>query len=154
MADYEELLKREKHNLKLAVYFAKQFIEELGKERALEIIEKAWAQYGTDNWKTKLEGVPQEEALKVMGEWFKAQAEIRSELRVVEATPKRLCIEFTKCPTFDVCKELGVPEICQKYCDSDYSVIPLMYPQIKLVRDKELAYGADCCNHCWIMEPY
>ena len=152
MTGYEERLKNEKHNLKLAVYFAKQFIDEFGNDKALEAIKRAWAQYGTDNWNTKLEGVPPEKALKVMGEWFKAQAEIRSELKVVEATPKRLCIEFTKCPTYDVCKELEVPEICQMYCDSDYSVIPLMYPKIKLVRDKELAYGADRCNHCWVME--
>ena len=152
MADYEELLKRERNNLRLAVYFARQLIEELGQERALEIIEKAWARYGIDNWKTRLEGVPPEEALRVMAEWFKAQAEVRSELKVVEATPKCLRIEFTRCPTYDVCKELGVPELCQNDCDSEYSVIPSMYPQIQLVRDKELAHGADRCNHCWIMD--
>ena len=152
MEDYKERLKKEKNNLRLAVYFARQFMAEFGKEKALEVIEKAWAQYGSDNWKARLEGVPPEETLKVMGDWFKIQAEGRPELKVVESTPKRLCIEFTKCPTYDACKELGVPEICQKYCDSDYSAISLIHPRIKLVRDKELAYGADRCNHCWIME--
>jgi hypothetical protein len=47
---------------------------------------------------------------------------------------------------------MGIPELCQKYCDSDYGAATLINPKIKLVRDKELAYGADLCNHCWIME--
>jgi hypothetical protein len=151
MAYYEELLQRERNNLRLALCFAKQFIAELGQERALDIMEKAWARYGTDNWKSRLEGVPPEEVLRAMAEWFKAQAAFRPELKVVEATKQCLRIEFTRCPTYDVCKEMGVPEVCQRYCDSDYNVIPLMYPQIKLVRDNELAHGADCCNHCWVM---
>jgi hypothetical protein len=152
MADYKELLKLERNNLRLALYLSIQLIEEVGKERALEIIEKAWAQYGINNWKTRLEGIPPDEVLRTMALWFKAQAEFRSELRVVEATQKCLRIEFTRCLTYDVCKEMGVPEVCQKYCDSDYKVIPLMYPKIKLVRDKELAYGDDCCNHCWVID--
>ncbi len=152
MADYEERTKLVKEQLRLAIYFAREFMEALGKEKALAIIEKAWIKYGADNWKGRLEGVPAEDTLKMMGERFKAQEEVRPELKVVEATPKRLCIEFTKCPTLDVCREMGVPEICQKYCDSDYGAATLINPKLKLVRDKELAYGADICNHCWIME--
>lgn len=150
MSDYEERLEEARKNLKLAVYFVKQFTEVLGREKTLEIIEKAWSQYLIDNWKSRLEGVSPEDTLKAMGEWFKAQA--WSYFKIVEATPKRLQIEYAKCPVYDACKELGVPEICQKYCDADYGAIPVMYPKIKLARDKEIAYGADRCNHCWIME--
>ena len=152
MADYEERLKLVREQLRLAVYFAKEFMDALGKEKALEIIEKAWVKYGADNWKGRLEGVPPQDTLKVMGEWFKEQEKVRAELKVVEATPKRLCIEFTGCPQYDVCKEMGVPEICQKYCDSDYGTATLINPKLKMVRDKELAYGANLCNHCWVIE--
>jgi len=152
LAEYEERLKQDKDRLRLAIYFAREFMAALGKEKALAIIEKAWIKYGADNWKSRLKGVPPEDTLKVMGEWFKAQEKARPELKVVEATPKRLCIEIRKCPTYDVCQEMGVPEVCQKYCDSDYGAATLMNPKLKLVRDKELAYGADLCNHCWIME--
>jgi len=127
-------------------------MEALGKEKALDIIEKAWVKYGADNWKGRLGDVPPQDTFRAMGEWFQAQEKVRPELKVIEATPKRLCIEIKKCPTYDVCQELGVPEICQKYCDSDYGAAPLIHPKIKMVRDKELAYGADLCNHCWIME--
>ncbi len=152
MADYEERVKLVKEQLRLAIYFAKEFMDELGKEKALEIIERAWIKYGADNWKGRLAGIPPEDIIGTMGEWFKAQAEIRSELRVVEATPERLSIEFTQCPQYDVCKEMGVPEICQKYCDSDYGAAALMHPRLKMVRDKEIAHGAEICNHSWIME--
>ena len=152
MAEYEERVKQEEAKLKLAIYFAKEFMQELGKERALEIIEKAWVKYGADNWNSRLKSVPSEERLKAMGDWFKAQAPNRPELRVIEATPSRVCVEFSRCPTYDVCQKLGVLEVCQKYCDSDYGSAQAIHPKVKLVRDKELAYGADCCNHCWVME--
>jgi len=152
MAEYEERVKQEEAKVKLAIYFAKEFMEELGKEKALEIIEKAWAKYGADNMKSRLEGVPAEERLKALGEWFKAQAAIRPELKVVEATSTRVCIEISRCPTYDVCQKLGVAEICRRYCDSDYPAAQAIHPKVKLVRDKEIAYGADCCNHCWVME--
>jgi len=152
LAEYEERLQLAKEQLRLAIYFAREFMEALGRDKALEIIEKAWVKYGVDNWKNRLEGVPPEDILTAMGEWFQALAKVRPELRVVAATPKRLCIEFTRCPQYDVCKEAGVPEICQKYCDSDYGVAALIHPKIKMVRDKELAYGAEICNHCWVLE--
>lgn len=152
MTEYEEKLKLERERLKVAVYFAKEFMAALGREKALDIIEQAWAKYGADNWKGRLKGVPHKDTLKAMGEWFKAQEKVRPELKVIESTPKRLCIEVRKCPTYDICQEMGVPEICQKYCDSDYGAASLINPKLKLVRDKELAYGANVCNHCWVIE--
>jgi len=152
LADYEERLKLVREQLRLAIYFAREFIAELGKEKALEIIEKAWVKYGADNWKGRLASVPPGDILKAMGDWFKAQARVRPELKVVKATPRQLCIEFTRCPQYDVCKEAGLPELCQKYCDSDYAVAALLHPKLKMVRDKELAYGAKICNHCWVIE--
>ncbi|MFC1929743.1 L-2-amino-thiazoline-4-carboxylic acid hydrolase [Chloroflexota bacterium] len=152
MVEYEERLKQREAELELAIYFAKEFINEFGRQRALEIIEKAWTKYGINRMKQRLRGAPSEDRLKKLGEWFKEQATNRQELKVVEATPKRVCIEISRCPTYDVCKNQGVPEICQKYCDSDYAVTRTIHPKVKLLRNKEIAYGADCCNHCWIME--
>ena len=152
MVEYKERVKQREAELELAIYFAKEFIEALGKERALEIIEKAWAEYGTESMNRRLQGVPSEERLKALGEWFKEQGATRPDLKVVEATPKRVCIEISQCPTYEVCKNQGVPEVCQRYCDSDYVSAKAIHPKVKLVRDKEIAYGADYCNHCWVME--
>ena len=152
MVEYEERLKQREAELEMAIYFAKELINELGRRRALEIIEKAWTKYGINNMEQRLKGVPLEDRLKKLGEWYKKLAANRQELRVVEATPQRVCIEISRCPTYDVCKNYGVPEICQKYCDSDYAVARTVHPKVKLVRDKEIAYSADCCNHSWVMD--
>ncbi len=152
MATFEERLKQEEAKLRLALYFAEAITEELGKEKALEIILKGWAKYGAGNIKSRLEGVPPEDRLEALGEWFKKQAEIRPELKVVEATPKKLSVEFSWCPVYEVCKKMGKMEICQAYCDSDFIVTDVIHPKVKLVRDKELAYGAAICNHSWVME--
>ncbi|MFC1914258.1 L-2-amino-thiazoline-4-carboxylic acid hydrolase [Chloroflexota bacterium] len=152
MVEYEERLKQREKELELAIYFAKELINELGKRRALEIIEKAWTKYGINNMKQRLKGAASEDRLKKLGEWFKEQATNRQELKVIEATPQRVRIEISQCPTYDVCKNHRVPEICQKYCDSDYAVAQTIHTKVKLVRDKEIAYSADYCNHCWVMD--
>lgn len=152
MAEFEERLIQEEAKLKLAILFAKAMTEELGQEKAREIILKGWAKYGADSMKSRLEGVPEEDRLKALGEWFKKQEATRPELKVIEATPKKLSIELSWCPTYEICKKLGVMEICQIYCDSDYVSAGAIHPKVKLVRDKELAFGADRCNHCWVME--
>ncbi len=152
MATFEERLEQEESKLILATYFAEAMTEELGKERALKIILKGWAKYGADRIKSRLEGVPTEDRLEALGEWFKKQAETRPELKVVEATPKKLSVEFSWCPTYEVCKKAGNMELCRMYCDSDFIVTDVIHPKVKLVRDKELAYGAAICNHSWIME--
>ncbi len=152
MATFEERLAQEESKLVLATYFAEAMTEELGKERAQEIILKGWAKYGADRIKSRLEGVRTEDRLEALGEWFQKQAETRPELKVVEATPKKLSVEFSWCPTYEVCKKTGNMELCQMYCDSDFIVTDVIHPKVKLVRDKELAYGAAICNHSWVME--
>jgi predicted ArsR family transcriptional regulator len=152
MTKYEERLKQREKELGLAIYFAKEFINELGRDKALKVIEKAWTKYGIDYMNQRLKGTPPEDRLKALGNWYRQQAVAREELKVVEATTKRVCIEISRCPTYDICKNQGVPEICQKYCDSDYAVARTIHPKVKLVRDKEIAHGADYCNHCWVME--
>ena len=152
MGEYEERVKQREAELELAIDLAKVLIEELGQEKALEIMEKAWIKYGTDSMHRRLEGIHSEDRLKALGEWFKEQGATRPDLKIVEATPKRVCIEISQCPTYEVCVKHGLPEICQKYCDSDYVVAKTIHPKVRLIRDKEIAYGADCCNHCWVME--
>jgi hypothetical protein len=42
----------------LAIYFAKGFIEELGREKALQIIKKVWEKYWIDSINRRLEDMP------------------------------------------------------------------------------------------------
>ena len=151
----DERLKQREAELEVALCFAKALIEELGKEKALDLIKKGWVKVGTNNQNRRFAGVPldpPEGRMKALAEVFKNAAASRPEVKVVEATPKRVAIEISRCLTYDVCKAQGVPEVCQMYCDSDHIVAPVIHPKIKLVRDKVIAYGDDYCNHTWVLE--
>ncbi len=149
--DYAERVKQRQAEIELALYFAREFIQEVGAERAMDVIERAWTKYGEDSMNKRLEGVPPERRMEALGEWYRAQTASRPELKVVEASSTRVCIEILACPTYDACVNLGMPEVCQRYCASDYPAAKAIHPRVNLVRDKELANGASCCNHCWVM---
>jgi hypothetical protein len=99
-----------------------------------------------------LSGVPTEERFIAFGKWIMDRSGINPWMEVIEAGPKRVAIKITRCTTYDACKNMGVPEVCQAYCDSDFLSTPMIHPKAKLVRDKELANGADHCNHVWTLE--
>lgn len=151
----DKRLKQQEAELEVALCFAKVLIEELGKEKALALIKKGWVKVGINNQNRRFAGVPldpPEKRMKLLGEFFKNIAANRPEIKVIEASPKRVAIEISRCLTYDVCKAQGVPEVCQMYCDSDYIVAKTIHPKVKLVRDKVIAYGNDYCNHSWVLE--
>jgi hypothetical protein len=155
MDDYEQRLKQREKELEVALCFAQAAIEDLGRQKALEIIKKGWIKVGTNNQKSRFAGVPQdppEGRLEALGEFFKKAAADRSEVKVVEASPNRVAIEISRCPTYDACNAKGLPEVCQMYCDSDYVVAREIHPRLKMVRDKVIAYGDTLCNHTWVLE--
>ena len=118
----------------------------------MDVIERAWVAYGSDGMRKRLEGVPENRRLEALGEWYQAQAASRPELKVIEASPNRVAIEIHACPTWEACVNLGVPELCQRYCDSDYPAAKAISSKVKLVRDKEIAKGDAYCNHSWVRE--
>ena len=152
MATYEEQVKQREGELDLAIYFAKAIMEDVGKERALEILKKGWAESWLSGVNKALSGVPAEERFTAFGKWIMERSAINPWMEVIEAGPKRVAIKITRCTTYDACKNKGIPEVCQAYCDSDFLSAPMIHPKAKLTRDKELANGADHCNHIWIIE--
>jgi hypothetical protein len=152
MATYEEQVKQREGELDLAIYFAKALMEEVGKERALEILKKGWAESWLSGLNKALDGVPTAERFSAFGKWLTDRSAGNPWMEVLEATPKRVAIKITRCTTYDACKNKGVPEVCQAYCDSDFVSAPMIHPKAKLIRDKELANGADHCNHVWVLE--
>ena len=155
MVDYEERLKQRENELEVAICFAKAIIEELGTQKAYEILKKGWIKVGIKNQNSRFEGMPldpPEGRLKALGEFFQKAAAERPEIKVIEASPTRVAIEISRCLTYDVCKAHGIPELCQLYCDSDYPVARHIHPKVKMVRDKVIAYGDNLCNHSWVIE--
>ena len=152
MTTYEEQVKKREGEIDLAIYFAKALIEEVGKERALEILKKGWSESWLDGLNRGIGDLPEAERFTAFGKWMMDRSASNPWMEVIEAGPKRVAIKITRCTTYDACKNKGLPELCHAYCDSDFVSAPMIHPKVKMIRDKELARGADHCNHVWVME--
>jgi hypothetical protein len=141
-----------KNSVKLAVYFAKQMIAELGEEKALDIIGRAYQNYSNDHFLEPYLDVPLEERFPKFKESLKEDAKNRDIFDIVEESDNHIKLRFNRCPTYEVYRDYGIPEVCKKYCDGDFEAFRKVHPKLKVVREHEIAYGDDYCDHCWILE--
>lgn len=139
----------EKYKLVVHVYRAME--EELGREKALEMMGRAWIAYGKENMAARAEEMGSN-SLEALGKGFKDYSGNEVDLSVEEASGEKVAIRITRCGHYDAFKELGAPEVCVKYCESDYEACKAFNPAIKMVRDKIIPNGDDYCNHTWIMD--
>jgi predicted ArsR family transcriptional regulator len=149
---HDQLYERAKGKIQLAVYFAKEMIEELGKERALEIIGKAYQKFSNDTFPEPYLDIPMEKRFQKFREDLKAKAEQEAHLTIVEDSDRHIKVRFDRCPTYEVYADYGIPEVCQKYCDGDFEAFRHVHPNIKVTREHEIAYGDAYCDHCWTLE--
>ena len=151
-AMWEERLDQKRKEAELAVYFARQFIEELGKEKALEILGHAFEKYLEDVLSKRVEGVPLEKRMEKWGEQARQNAEEMPWFEVVTCTDKEVAVKMTRCTSHQIFAENGLTEVCQRYCDADFAVANVIHPNMRLIRTKSLAFGDCCCNHRWVLE--
>lgn len=149
---HEQLYEKAKGKIQLAVYFAKEMIEELGKERALEIIGKAYQKFSNDTFPEPYLDIPMEKRFQKFREDLKAKAEQEAHLTIVEDSDRHIKVRFDRCPTYEVYADYGIPEVCQKYCDGDFEAFRHVHPNIEVTREHEIAYGDAYCDHCWTLE--
>jgi predicted ArsR family transcriptional regulator len=149
---HDQVYERAKGKIQLAVYFAKEMIEELGKERALEIIGKAYQKFSNDTFPEPYLDIPMEKRFQKFREDLKAKAEQEPHLTIVEDSDNHIKVRFDRCPTYEVYADYGIPEVCQKYCDGDFEAFRHVHPNIKVTREHEIAYGDAYCDHCWTLE--
>lgn len=143
---------RAKSKIQLAVYFAKEMIEELGREKALDIIGKAYQKYSNDTFPEPYLDIPLEKRFQKFKDDLKADAESETYLAIVEDTDTHIKVRFNRCPYYEVYADYGIPEVCQKYCDGDFEAFRKVHPKLRVTREHEIAYGDDYCDHCWTLE--
>jgi len=148
----DALYERSKGKILLAVYFAKEMIEELGKEKALEIIGRAYQKYSNDTFPLPYQDLPRDKVFKQFKDDLVTKAEQESHLSIVEESDRHIKVRFDRCPTYEVFADYGIPEVCQKYCDGDFEAFRHVHPGLKVTREHEIAYGDAYCDHCWTME--
>jgi len=72
---------------------------------------------------------------------------------IVEDTEKAFEIKMTEClwaKTFRDAKAADIGFAC--ICFPDYAVAHAFNPKMKMIRDKTLMQGHDCCNHRYVIE--
>ena len=136
----------EKYRLVTHVYRAMS--EAIGREQALDVMGKAWISYGKENMVHRAEELG-DNSLRALGSVFENYRGDEVDVSVEEASDDKVALRITRCGHYDAFVELGAPEVCVKYCESDYEACKAFNPDIKMVRDKVLAEGDDHCNHTW-----
>jgi len=71
---------------------------------------------------------------------------------IVEDNPKVLEIKVNECLWANIFREAGESEIgYASLCHQDFIAASAFNPKLKLIRDKTLMQGHDCCNHRWVL---
>lgn len=135
----------------LAVAFAREFIEELGEERALPIISRAFEKRMARSGRELAEQLGSN-SVEAMAAHCRKQAAEGDHMEVLEVTDKHVALKISRCYSWEAFKQLGAPEICRCYCNSDDTYIKAFNPDMKLVRTQTLAEGDPCCDHIWAMD--
>ena len=73
-------------------------------------------------------------------------------MEIVQDSDKVLEMRFSECLWAKTFKEANAADIGFKLiCSGDYVTAEAFNPKIKLIRDKTLMQGHDCCNHKYVV---
>ena len=118
----------------------------------MEIIGRAYQNYSNVHFSEPYLEMPMEKRFQALKESFKARAREHGLPVIVEESDRHIKVRYDRCPAYEVYRDLGIPEVCQKYCDGDFEAFPKIDPRIKVTREHEIAYGDSFCDHCWTLE--
>jgi hypothetical protein len=129
--------------------------EELGKERLITLLKKHAEERGTEMGKRFAEqlGGNDFDILKKMFSPDSPNFKNALTMSITEDTATVHELKVTECifaSTFLEAKagDLGFATICY----ADYNMASGFNPKVKMVRDKTLMQGHDCCNHRYLLE--
>jgi len=134
----------------LAVAFANEFTAEIGEERSHKVIGRAFEKMQVKAGRDLARQLGSNTVEALARHFRKLEAE-RDNLEVLEVTDRHVALKISRCRAWEAFQELGAPELCRLYCDSDHAYIKAFNPGMELVRTKTIAAGDDCCNHIWAM---
>ena len=141
-----------KSRYELAVSFALALEEELGRQRALDILQKAHDAF----YERKMEELTGALGGSSWEHWVRyLTAEPyspNSDLVVTEVGADYLKAHVTECLHLEAFRELGAPWLCGLLCQSDYPGARAFNQKLTMTRDHALAHGDEYCDHVWRFE--
>ena len=148
-AKRRETIEYFKERFEMAAYFARAVMEELGEERAMAVISKAYEAYHID----QVEAFKREKGENSWELWIerlRIAAEHPTTVKgLTEVTDEHCAMRVSDCLVLEAWRELGVPQVCLAYCDSDYAMARSYNGGMSVTREHELARGDDHCDHVW-----
>jgi len=150
----DELFKQMEKELELPIAIVKEMISSLGREKALEIILRAYIRYQSARLTKGMEHLPPEKRdLTVYGKKVKEIVDsYKGNIEILEASARTIRLKVKRCVPFEVFKKHGIPEMGLMFCECDFEATRAINPKMKLIRTKTLSGGDDECNHVWVME--
>jgi hypothetical protein len=147
----DQALQQRVDQYRLAAYFARELIEELGEEEALPILKRAFDNLQVQNARDLVEKLG-DNSFEAYAQHLRKLAEDSDSLQIYEVTDREVKTKITRCPAWEAFSHLGLPQLCHLYCESDHPYIKAFNPNMKLVRTKVIAYGDEYCDHIWALE--
>ena len=148
---YRQLFQRQYFNI---IIFGKLLKQELGDEKAIELIKKLSDKFSIERGKKQAQQSG-ENSLQAFVKQFKDPEPYKHTLtmEIIEDTEKAFELKVTECLWAAAFREQDAGDIGFAWiCYGDYGWPQGFNPQLKMVRDKTLMQGHDCCNHRYVWQ--
>ena len=133
------------------ISFARFLQQEIGQERVIELIKKQTEQRLKEQAKRDLERLGKSDFKSYISIFRDPRMLASLTMEIIEDTDKVFEIRVTECLSSESflpykAGDIGYAAVCW----GDYNWASDFNPKIKLIRDKTLMQGHDCCNHKYI----
>ncbi len=126
--------------------------KEMGKEKAIDFLKKATAQRLFDIGKMQASRMPQANFDMFVNQFRQGYGNTLSR-EIAEDSEKAFELKVTECLWADTFLRAKAGEIGYAWiCWGDYAWAEGFNPKFKLIRDKTLMQGNECCNHRYIWQ--
>ena len=133
------------------IMFARFLQEEIGEERVIELIKKQTEQRLKEQAKKDLDRLGKSDFKSYISIFRDPEMLASLTMEIIEDTDTVFEIRVTDCLAAEAflphkAGDIGYAAVCW----GDYTWASHFNPKIKLIRDKTLMQGHDCCNHKYI----
>ena len=135
-----------------AMNIIKMLEKEIGKEKTIDLLKRQAAERMLVNAKAQAENSA-DNSFNTYIDQFREGYENTLTKEVVEDTEKVFELKVTECIWASTFLEAEMGEYGYAHvCWGDYAWAEGFNPDIKLIRDKTLMQGHDCCNHRYVLD--
>jgi hypothetical protein len=129
----------------------KEFIKELGEEKATAIVTNTIVDLARESGRDLakwVDGNGLEDFEKGLELWTRDNA---LEIEIIDRSETRFSFDVKRCRYAEMYKEIGIPKLGKVMsCARDYALIEGFNPDIKLTRTQTIMEGADYCDFRYV----